>query len=379
MKHFLLLALAAALYIYLAPPAAAQHAQHLQGFGIEANAFAGHVIKHSAKFQLPVPELTTGFDVNMVWKTWGRKEWHQRRRYPVIGIALAYTNYGIDSVYGRCFSIYPNILIPLISTKKLEWTIRIGDGAGYVTRRYSRQQPFDTLNNAIGSHINDYFSFNTDIRYHLTDQVDIQLGGNFSHISNASYRQPNLGINLYGAHIGIRYFPVTSRPQVVRHQLPVLSNRWLAQFRLSMAFNQAQAPLGPLYPVYIATGYASKRWLGKNKVFAGADVAYHGSIYAYLLSNGAVIPRSAYAGGAYKSAVFIGNEFLLGRLGVILQAGYYIKDGYQTQGALYQKLGGHFYLLQNERGPIKELFISGLLKTHLSVAELTEFGFGMGF
>ena len=139
----------------------AQTSKPLSGFCIETNAMSGKVIKHTERFKLPVPDQSTAVDINLQWKTFGKKQWHQRRRYPVIGIAFAYTNYGMDSLYGRCYSIYPNIEIPIIVGNKLQWTVRIGDGAGYVTRKYQRRSPIDTLNNAIGSHLNDYASLLT--------------------------------------------------------------------------------------------------------------------------------------------------------------------------------------------------------------------------
>lgn len=356
-----------------------QENKRLAGFGIESNVFKGTVIKHTAKFHLPVPELSTGMDVNFQWKTWGKKDWEIRRRYPIIGIGITYTNYGIDSIYGRCYSIYPNITIPLISYKKLEWTLRIGNGVGYVTKAYSRITPVDTINNAIGSKLNDYATFMTDIRYHANEHWDLQAGMNFSHISDASWHQPNLGINLYGFHAGVKYFPTTSQPKRVVKKLKPLSNRWLAEFRTSISFNQSQAPLGPTYPIYLATAYASKRWISKNKLFIGIDYSYHQGIYAYLRNNTGFVPAGMESRHAYKSALILGNEFLLGRVGVVLQMGYYIKQAYQTQGLYYQKLGGNLYLVQREHGPIKEFFLCGFLKTHLSVAELAEFGFGMGF
>ena len=351
------------------------YASAQDGFGIELNAFAGKVIKHSVKFKLPVPDLTTGLDINLQQKTCGTKDWHQRRRYPTIGVGLTYTNYGIDSIYGRCFSIYPNLTIPLITGDKMEWTLRVGDGAGYVTRDFSRK---DSINNAIGSHLNDYASFMMDLRYHINIHWDVQLGANFSHISDASYHQPNLGVNLYGAHVGLKYFPGTSCPKRITRDLKPLKNRWLGEFRLTMAFNQSNAPGGPLYPIYLGTAYASKRWKSKNKFMAGLDYSYHSNIYAYLRNNSFVAEGTEYR-YSYKAAVFAGNEFLLGRVGVVLQAGYYLHQAFQVQGAVYEKLGGNLYLVQKEHGPVKELFICAFLKTHLSVAELAEFGFGMGF
>ncbi len=180
--------------------------------------------------------------------------------YPILGLGITYTNYGIDSVYGRLFSVYPNIVIPLITGRKLEWTLRIGDGIGYATRDYSRINPFDTINNAIGSKINDYFSFMMDLRYHINIHWDVQLGVNFSHYSDGSFHQPNLGVNLPGFHVGVKYWPESSAPTRIKRELKHLKNRWLFQYRITMGFNESSAPQGPIYPVYLGTAYMSKRW-----------------------------------------------------------------------------------------------------------------------
>lgn len=370
--------IATALCLALTLSCLAQENKHLSGFCIDANAFTGKVIKHTSKFRLPVPDLSTGVDLNLQWKTYGKKEWHQRRRYPVIGLGFTYTNYGIDSVYGRCFSIYPNIEIPLLTGKKLEWTLRIGDGAGFVTRKYSRTKYIDTLNNAISSTVNDYGSFMMDVRYHINKHWDIQGGLNFSHISNASFRQPNLGINLFGYHVGVKYYPVSSSPKRITHNLQPLRNRWLGQFRYTMSFNQSNAPLGPTYPIYLGTLLASKRWISKNKLLMGVDFSYHQQINAYLRDNKFPITGTTQQ-NSYKVAVVAGNEFLLGRLGVVLQVGGYVRQAFQVQGTWYQKLGGNYYIVQREKGFIKEAYFCAFLKTHLTTAELPEFGFGMSF
>ncbi len=357
--------------------AVSQESKPYTGWGIEANPFIGKVIKHTTKFHLPIPERSSGMDVNFVSKRYGKHAWEQRRRFPQFGLGITYTNYGIDSVYGRCIGLYPNITMNLISRKKLEWTLRIGDGIGYVTHFYGRHPITDTINNAIGSHINDYFSFNTDIRYHINDHWDVQAGVSFTHISDASYHQPNLGVNLLSQHIGIRYFPVGRTPKCIVRDLPKLKNRWLVEGRFGMAYTQSEAPLGPLFPVYLGSVYTSKRWISKNKAFAGIDYSYHTGVYAFLRNN-EILPGEE-AKNSYKTALFVGNEFLLGRVGVMLQIGFYLKQTALKQDIYYQKIGANYYLLQKEKGPIKELFLTGLLKTHKSIAELAEFGIGAGF
>lgn len=347
------------------------------GFGIETNAMAGSVFKHTEKFTLPIPSLSTAYELNMVWQTCGRKQWHQRVKFPVWGIGLTYTDYGIDAIYGHAIGIYPNLQVPLIKGNKWEWTIRFGMGIGIISKHFSRGPDWDTLNVAIGSKVNNFSLFMTDLRYHVNKHLDLQAGVNFSHISNGTYHLPNLGINMYGGHIGIRYFPVTSQPVCTMRDLKSLPSRWLLQGRFSMGLTEGGAPLGPVYKVYLATVYMSKRWHSKNKIFAGLDYSYHEDIYAFMRNN--ELETGHESQFAWKSAIVGGAEFGVGCMGIILQGGVYIHEAVLKQDPYYEKIGAHIYLVQNEQGLLKEVFLSAMLKTHKANAELAEFGIGFGF
>lgn len=347
------------------------------GFGIEVNAMSGKIFKHTKKFVAPVPQSTNSFEVNFLQHTYGKNDWEQRRHYPIVGLGFAYTNYGIDSIYGRCVSIFPNLQMPIISGKKLSWTFRVGFGLGYVSRHYERAPIYDTLNNAIGSHFNNYTVFTTDLRYQINKHWDVQLGGNFSHISNAALRTPNLGINFYGAHLGLTYFPINANPEIIKKELTPLKNRWLVECRGGIAGNSYGNGGGPLYPVYLFSAYASKRYASKNKVFFGLDYSYHTGIYAFLRNN-ELMPGEEKQ-NSWKSAVFVGNEFLIGRFGIMLQVGVYTHQAALKLDPYYEKLGTNIYLIQREHGLLKELFTSVLLKTHKTQAELVEIGLGAGF
>ncbi|HYD22754.1 MAG TPA: hypothetical protein VEB40_14830, partial [Flavipsychrobacter sp.] len=62
----------------------------------------------------------------------------------------------------------------------------------------------------------------------------------------------------------------------------------------------------------------------------------------------------------------------------VLQLGFYLKQAYLTNGLYYQKLGYNFYVVQNEKGVIKELCVYSMLKCHKIQAEFIEFGVGLG-
>jgi hypothetical protein len=366
-----------AFVLYRPAPGYSQDIQALSGVGVEANLLAGKVYRHEAKFTLPIPALTTGADVNLIFHTYGKKSWQQRLGYPTIGIGATYTNYGIDSVYGRCFSLYPNLIFRLLGNSKLQWTLRVGDGIGYVTKTFSRTAPVDTTNVAIGNHFNDFIMVMTSLQYHINRHWDIQAGAALNHISNGSYKKPNLGINVFSGHFGFAYYPVTSRPPRLAADLKPLANRWLVQASAQLAMVSSYTAGGPVYPVYITSAYLSRRWHSTNKVFAGIDYSYHTDIYSFLRNN--ELAPGQERRQSYKSALIAGNEFLLGRVGIMLQAGLYLKQAYIVKDAVYEKVGVNYYAIQKERGGLKELFFSVFLKSHMNVAEMGGIGMGIGF
>ena len=353
----------------------AQKNDALKGWGIEVNPFVGKVIKHNYIFP-PQPKFIEGIDINILKQTDGSQAWQQQRNYPLVGVGLAYINYKIDSVYGRCVGIYPVWQFPIIKKKNVEWTWRAGFGVGYISRRFERNGTWDTVNNLVGSRINNLTMLSTDFRYHVNDQLSFQAGFTFSHVSNGSFRLPNLGINTYAAHIGVRYFPVSSQVDRVARNYDRLPNRWLVHARFSIGYNEFQVPDGPHYPVYLGSVFVSRRYAGKNKVYAGVGGAYYSSVYNFLRNNEVLVGKEKQ--NSWEGSVFVGNEFLIGRFGLVLEVGVPFKRTYLAEDFDIEKLGYKYYILQREKGPVKELTIHTFIKAVNLEASVIEFGTGIG-
>ena len=355
------------------------HAQPWAGFGIEGRIMEGNMIRHAKSFTGPLPESVRAVEVNFLNQTHGRQGWQARRGYPVVGLAAMYTDYGIDSIYGKAVAVFPNIQARILTMPRFKWTARLGWGLGYATRRYDRaDRPTpDTINSAIGSHLNGVMNLFTDARYRLDDHWQLALGAHFHHISNAAVRRPNLGLNVYGVHASVRYSPVTSRPMRIPAAAPPPRSGWWAGARAGLGFEEVGAPDGPLFPIYIGSVFGGRRWRGFNRWFVGADASYHTRIEAFLKNN--EIAAGDEGTAAWKGAVFGGNEFLFGRTSVIAQVGVYVREAYLKLDPFYQKVGGHYYILQREKGEACDAFIGIFLKTHKSQAEFFEFGAGLGF
>lgn len=352
-------------------------AQSHPGFGIETNIIAGRIFKHTKNFKGPIPALSAGADINFLWKTNGSAAWQQRRGYPTIGIGITYTYYD-RAFYGQSIGFYPNLELPFVRRKNWEWTTRFGMGIGYISKHYAPYTPYwDTLNNAIGSHINNFSLFSSDLRYKASKNWEIQAGLSFTHMSSAKFRLPNLGINLLGAHIGVRYFSGSANPDKIRHDLPQLKNRLLIQARQGIAMSTFESAGSAATPVYLSTICVSRRYWGKNKILAGVDYSYYQGVYDFMRLQG--IDPGEEKKRAWKGGIFAAHEFLYGRAGLYLQMGYYVHQSALPNAPIYQKLGMNWYIIQKERAVVKELYLSTLLKTHYATAELAELSLGISF
>jgi hypothetical protein len=355
--------------------ASARYNPRWAGYGVEVNPIYGKVLKHNYIFP-PVPKSTYGLDVVLLKQTDGRQDWQQHRHYPLIGLGVTYTNYGIDSVYGEAFGIYPVLELLLVRGMKLEWTCRFGYGIGYISKRFERHPSWDTVNNLIGSHLNNFTMFTTQLRYKASEKLHIHAGFNFTHISNGSFRLPNLGINMYGGHVGMRYFPVTDNPDRKHKHIDLLYNRWMVQARVGIGFVEYNNADGPRYPAYAATLYGSKRYGSRNKVLFGIDYTYYDAVYNFMRNNEIGIGEEH--SRSWEGVFFVGHEFLFGRFGVIAQFGIPFRHTEMNKDKTVQKLGYSYYLLQYEDGFLKELTLNSFIKSNNLEAANLEFGLGIG-
>ena len=141
----------------------------------------------------------------------GEKDWHQYLNFPDIGLGAVVLNLGNDKMLGNLFALYPYLNFKLLRTNFIHVNLKAGAGASFLTKTFDNTatNPMDlnTGNSAIGSKLNVYFAgglnFTIPIDYGFALVADMQ----WNHASNGSFYQPNSGINMLNASVGIAYAP----------------------------------------------------------------------------------------------------------------------------------------------------------------------------
>ena len=335
------------------------------------------MLRHTKKITAPLAKNTSTFELSFTKKFTGTRDWQLRRNYPELGLGVFYVDYNCPTIYGQVFGIVPLIRLRLITTPCFSWSLRGGMGLAYDTKPYERVPNPNLQNETVGSHANNLTPMQTDLRFSVNKYLDFQAGAHLIHVSNASFRRPNFGINIWGFQVGLRYFPMSSTPERIHRDLPVLSNRILVYPKLAISYIEQGIPDGGLSRVYNCGVYATKRYLGKNKAILGIDYTYNTATYSAMKYNFRHIGEENR--WASQGSVYFGNEFEFNRVGIVLQGGLYLWQMDQQKASFYEKIGANFYFLKQEKGLVKEGLISVLLKANKTNAELLEFGISFGF
>lgn len=336
---------------------------------LSTNLIQSRTFFHTPKIHLVKAPYTQSVEITYSKHTRGKAYWQERFGYPEPSLSLLIVNNG-EAALGYTIGVYPSIQFRMVGGRKAFWYGRFGGGIGWVTRHWSRQ---DTLNNIIGGRVNNVSMFQTGFRYLLGKKWSIQTGLCFYHASNASARQPNFGLNNYGCFVGLNFHP-NGVPKEYIHTPKDEKKQRTFGMKASFAMAEDKMPDGPMYSYYNWTIFIQKNIRGKYHLFGGTDFTYNSRYYALFKNNFQYPGKERLK--SFRNTVFVGYEFLFGKVGFPLQLGLY--SSRPLGGPLiYQKLGIQWYMVNRPESTIKRVFLFTQLKTHLVQAEFAEFGLGI--
>ena len=342
-----------------------------------ANYLGGKVMLHTSKIYIQAPNYSQALELSYQRQSRGYQYWHKRYGYPETSFNMALVHYG-GSELGTAIGIYPAIQFSFLKTPKMNFFFRIGGGLAYATQRWNRLPYSDSMNNILGSRINNFTMIQLGGKMNITPHWSIRTGLHFFHISNAAARQPNYGINTSGFFIGGAYCPQ-------HHSTPIASSskgsspykKFTLGATASISFAEDKVADGPIYPNYTFGILSGLHWREKFRSSIGLDAAFSEKMRSFYKNNYLFPGKEKRQ--AWRYSVYLAHEFLWGRVGLPLQLGYYLNRPLGGE-PIYQKVGLNYHFIRNLRKyKLGDAYLMLQLKTHYASAEYVEMGLGILF
>ncbi len=345
-------------------------AQREGPFSIAVMPKTGLLLAHRATMTHLVQKRTVALELEFSRQDTSRSVWSSIYRYPSRGTSILYQDYGNQAVLGSSFTFFRFTKFPIFQSEKWGFIdFRLGNGISYITKKYDQFN--NPKNIAIGSYINGFvnlqFSYTKNFKhFHIGTGVD------FSHISNASIKTPNQGLNTFtvfmNAGINLSRRQVYDQLQFPKDTLPAVRvfSKWQVHFVFSLKQNLpgfykprnfGVAALQGLYRIPV-----SNIWDFET----GIDLVYNEANRWFYDVEPAPIYQGFLLGG------YAGMAMSLYQTQLYFGLGAYAFNMINPAGWIYNRIGLRF--ITNEHWN----FSIGI-KAHVGVADYLEWGLGYRF
>lgn len=360
-------------YLFLTLSATLNFAQNSDY--IQLNQGIGKLIIHSPRLT-EVPEKYLFF-TELSYAIWGEgnKYWHKNHNYPSYGLAFRYNTFGLADIYGSAFSILPFITWKFGNVEKSFLSFRFGAGFGYATKPYNRT--LNPLNRGLSTNWNNITSFSFYYNYGIDKNWKIHLGIDFSHLSNASTRKPNTGLNQYFGQIGITRAVGNTKAIAVEPDTTMVFRKWGLSYSFNRARREHYESSGPRFTVLHQALELSYRISPVGAFTLGIDYEWHEFEEFFKIHTRPDQDPDKLRSDNDRWAIAGGYEIGMGRVALQIIAGAYLhpEKSVFIRFPVYNRLKCKFYFLEPV---VNQWTVYGViaLKSHVATAEYFSLGIG---
>lgn len=294
-----------------------------------------------------------------------------------------------DSHMGNTIAMYGTFARPLLRSKRWEADATMQVGVAYSHTKYDEANNID--NEMVGSRWLIYFGLGTHVTYRIAEQWGLKAGMEFWHMSNGALNRPNKGANFIAPSIGIAYMPYWDstvwgktgkyNPPFDKHLYLNLSLGVGAK-TLFEEWNETQfhTPKGQpgyrtgkfgLYMAYSAQADLMYRYARRWASGIGVDVFYGASVSRVERMERKQGSTATYS--PWSVGVGLKHQAFYNRWSLAMSLGWYL---YRHMGVTAENVEKPYYerigVLYSFPGKYG-LTVGGLVKAHLTKADLTEF------
>jgi hypothetical protein len=334
----------------------------------------GKILKHSKKINYNPPAYSSNFELQYLKKTSGNQYWHHAFGMPTVGLIALVNNYN-DSIIGATYVLAPTIQFSLWNNERLNIHVRTAAGPAIATKYWQRQTLADTIANYLGSRLNMYGLLQFGTEYQISRKLSMVGGVALNHVSNGAMLKPNLGINLVGAHVALRYHLNPSVQETyTTFETDVPENKFGIDVRISGSGNEYGNGNGPMLPVYYGGIFATYTFRGKHKFIVGFDHEYSRKTETFIRATGQQYNSLFWSSSML--AIVAGDELQLGKFSIPMQFGIYLNDTRYSYRNYYQRFGVYYRPWFYSENWLKGFYTGPTLKSANTVAEYIDWQIG---
>lgn len=337
---------------------------NFDNLSITGKYYSGFILPEYSNLTYLIAEKVQSASLSISKQTTGKNIWEQLYNHPEYGLTLFYSTLGNNKIHGREIALYPYFVLNIISREKLRFYNQTGMGIAYITRKFDPVNNY--LNVAVGSHVNIHFNLRFGLSYKILEKVKVHAGVSFEHFSNAKTRDPNLGLNYVTGYSGLSY-QIGNYTPVENLEITPPQSKKTYEIIVSCGSKRPSGFKSKSYFTASATFELKWQPLRALHFGIGTDVFYDGSTQIEMFT---VRPTDHKNADNFLTGIHLSQEFLYGRLSLILQEGIYagLKDK-RNKPVMYNR-GIVRY------GVFHHYFIQLAMKSHLHILDYPEIGLG---
>ncbi len=360
-------------------------------FEPSVNSYIGYLIPNYPNS--PKSDITFINSIGFTWQSSGKDKWHQLYNFPKFGLDVYYGTFSNPQQLGYNIGIVP--AFEFKGKRDKNFRLKFGLGNAWFSK------PFDLITNPSNFYIGRHIVSMTNIGIYWTARLSKKLALTYGisslHCSNGHTALPNAGMNILSAHLGLRF---EEQREFQRQEMPYEKFKWRFGARLGYGPHKfgetTKAVGGPSYPTYHVSGWMYKPYKNIHVLQVGMTLSYYSSFYDYITSQ--QIYETNKQVRSCTGVVFVGHEFVMGKVAFVSQAGIYFYNpffihqkkltggwgsiGERIESFNTNRIGLTYYPLKKRNtlnNISKQLSLSVFIKANLGQADLYEYAIGYTF
>ena len=328
------------------------YCQNLNKYTFESSTSYGRIIPHRTSIKKIVDNNAFSIESTINFQTNGKKTYHYYYLFPSFGWTLSYTNSGNSDDIGNILATYGSVSLPL-SKKKNPLCFKLGLGVGWIGKTFDLENNFQSV--AIGSHVNMNVQLKFEKKYRIKSKHQLKYGILLNHLSNGSYKLPNLGLNILQLQAS---YSLGVRPQSIDTSMKdfIQPKKHGIFLYNSSGFKENQILSDRLFYINETSIQLEARQGVKSSFLYGFDLLYNSSIKEQTNSF-------------FQSGIILGHILHLNKLKIGTQIGCHVYNKGNIYRRVYNKIIAEYQISS-------KLFTRISLRSHLFTADFIGLGIG---